>query len=274
MVKLDLVLINPSSRTQVYQSLGTRLTAVEPPVWAGLMATFCRRKGLSVAIIDAEAEELVAAEVAERVQDLAPVLAAVVVYGHQPSASTQIMTACGLVCTAIKELAPARPVLLVGGHVAALPERTLREEDADFVAAGEGLHTLVGLVAALKAAAPDFEKVPGLWYREDGQPRHTPDRPLVADLDGEMPGLAWDLLPMSRYRAHNWHCLGGLDRQPYAALYTTLGCPYHCSFCCIQAPFKSGENASGLRASANSYRYWSPDNVIAQIDTLEIGRAS
>jgi hypothetical protein len=88
--KLDLVLINPGSRTQVYQSLGNKLTAVENPVWAGLMATFCRRQGLSVEIIDSEAEELIAAEVAERVQDLNPVLAAVVAYGHQPSASTQM----------------------------------------------------------------------------------------------------------------------------------------------------------------------------------------
>src|SRR5919202_14762 len=154
--KLDLVLINPGSRAQVYQSLGARLTAVENPVWAGLMATFCRRKGLSVEVIDAEAEELSAAEVAGRVEDLGPVLAAVVVYGHQPSASTQVMTASGEVCTAIKRLSPERPVLLLGGHVSALPERTLREEDADFVAAGEGLHTLVGLVEALKAPAPDF----------------------------------------------------------------------------------------------------------------------
>jgi radical SAM superfamily enzyme YgiQ (UPF0313 family) len=268
MAKLDLVLINPGSRTQVYQSLGSRLTAVENPVWAGLMATFCRRRGLSVAIIDAEAEELVAAEVAERVQDLSPVLAAVVAYGHQPSASTQIMTACGQVCTAIKDLSPVQDVLLVGGHVAALPERTLREEDTDFVAAGEGLHTLVALVAALKTADPDLAKVPGLWYWHKGVPQHTPDRALVADLDRDMPGQAWDLLPMGKYRAHNWHCLGGLDRQPYAALYTTLGCPYHCSFCCIQAPFKSGEEAGGLRESTNTYRYWSPDTVIAQIDLL------
>jgi radical SAM superfamily enzyme YgiQ (UPF0313 family) len=268
MAKLDLVLINPSSRTQVYQSLGGKLVAVENPVWAGLMATFCRRKGLSVEIIDAEAEEIIPAEVAERVQDLDPVLAAVVVYGHQPSASTQIMTACGQVCTAIKDLSPAQPVLLVGGHVAALPERTLCEEDADFVAAGEGLHTLVALVEALKTAAPDFAKVHGLWYREDGRPRHTPDRALVADLVGEMPGPAWDLLPMGKYRAHNWHCLGGLERQPYAALYTTLGCPYHCSFCCIQAPFKSGEAAGGVRGTTNTYRYWGPDTVIEQIGLL------
>ena len=83
-----------------------------------------------------------------------------------------------------------------------------------------------------------------------------------------MPGVAWDLLPMDRYRAHNWHCLGGHDRQPYAALYTTLGCPYHCSFCCIQAPFKEGEKSAGLRESVNSYRFWSPDRVIEQIDVL------
>src|ERR1700722_11827786 len=102
--KLDLVLINPCSRVQVYQSLGAKLTAIENPVWAGLMATYCRLKGLSVEIVDAEAEQITHAEVAERVRHLNPVLAAVVAYGHQPSASTQIMTACGEVCTAIKQL--------------------------------------------------------------------------------------------------------------------------------------------------------------------------
>src|SRR4051812_36830760 len=264
----DLVLVNPASRPPGYQSLGTSLTPVENPVWAGVMATFCRLKGLSVELIDAEAEELGHAAVADRVRHLNPVLAAVVVYGHQPSASTQIMTAAGQVCTAIKDEAPDQPLLLLGGHVAALPERSLQEEVADYVAVGEGLHTLVGLVEALKSPVPALGSVPGLLYRDGDRIRQNPGKPLLTDLDGEMPGVAWDLLPMAKYRAHNWHCLGGLDRQPYAALYTTLGCPYHCSFCCIQAPFKAGEEAAGVKKSVNTYRAWSVDKVIEQIDTL------
>jgi radical SAM superfamily enzyme YgiQ (UPF0313 family) len=124
------------------------------------------------------------------------------------------------------------------------------------------------LVEALKTPVPSFGNVPGLWYRVDGRPQSNADTPLVGNLDQDMPAVAWDLLPMSRYRAHNWHCLDGLQRQPYAAIYTTLGCPYHCSFCCIQAPFKSGERAGGTKETTNSYRYWSPDNVIEQIDLL------
>ncbi|PIQ84382.1 MAG: B12-binding domain-containing radical SAM protein [Candidatus Omnitrophica bacterium CG11_big_fil_rev_8_21_14_0_20_63_9] len=265
---LEVVLINPGSRTHVYQALGAELAAIEPPVWAGLMATYLRRAGHTVIILDAEAEEWTPEQVAERVADLKPRLAAVVVYGHQPSASTQNMTAAGAICAAIKQHAPAQAVLLVGGHVAALPERTMEEEDVDFACSGEGPITLLELTEALKTAQPDFSKVRGLLYREHGQVQRTPAAPLVKDLDGEMPELAWDLLPMEKYRAHNWHCFDGLKRQPYAAIYTTLGCPYHCSFCCIQAPFKSGEKELGLKVSTNSYRFWGIPAIMAQIGRL------
>jgi len=56
--KLDVLLVHPGSRRQIYQSLGDNLAAVESPVWAGLIATFVRNHGFSVEILDAEADEL------------------------------------------------------------------------------------------------------------------------------------------------------------------------------------------------------------------------
>lgn len=266
---LDLLLINPGGRAKAYQELGNELAAVESPIWAGMIATFVRRRGYSVQILDANADNLSPEEVAEKVAVANPVLATVVVYGHHPSATTPTMPAAGAICTAIKKRSPEIKILMVGGHVTVLPERTLREEDTDFVCGDEGPYTVLELLQALKSGGErDYGKVRGLWYWEGNLPASTPPAPLVKDLDSEIPEAAWDLLPIEKYRAHNWHCFGGLKRQPYASLYTTLGCPYHCTFCCIQAPFKSGERALGYKEEVNSYRLWSPQTIVAQIDKL------
>jgi anaerobic magnesium-protoporphyrin IX monomethyl ester cyclase len=265
---MDLILVNPGNRLQAYQSLGPTLAAIEPSVWAGLMATFVRQHGFSVEILDANAEDLTPEEVAQEVVDRDPLLTAIVVYGHNPSASTQIMPAAGAICSVLKRKAPDQKVLLVGGHVAALPERTLREAEADFVCSGEGPYTVLELLQALQSDPPDLNKVRDLGYRDGETIQFTPPAPLVMNLDQDMPGIAWDLLPMDKYRAHNWHCFGTPSREPYASLYTTLGCPFRCSFCCIHAPFKRGERVLGFKKGTNSYRRWSPESVLAQIDTL------
>ena len=45
----------------------------------------------------------------------------------------------------------------------------------------------------------------------------------------------WDLLPMDKYRCHNWHSWSnGSITQPYGVAYTSLSCPFKCSFCCIK----------------------------------------
>ena len=253
---VDIVLINPGNRRQVFQNLGDDVAGIEPPFLVAVLAAYLRGKGYRPAIIDANAENLAPDEVATRIGQLAPVLAAVIVYGSQPSASTQNMTNAGLICASIKEHC-RQPVAIGGLHPSALPERTLAEEQVDYVIQGEGFITLEQLLADLVAGKVPTG-IPGLWQRTGAGVAHTPPPPLMADLDQFLPTAAWDLLPMQLYRAHNWHCFDDLEhRSPYGAIYTSLGCPYNCVFCCINAPF----GKPGIR-------YRSPERVVAEIDLL------
>src|SRR6185295_5260613 len=89
--KIDALFVTPPSRTEIYQDLSTTYAAIEPPVWSGLIAEFMRSRGYFVAMLDAEAEGLTCEQTAKRVADLDPGLIVYMIYGQQPSASTQCM---------------------------------------------------------------------------------------------------------------------------------------------------------------------------------------
>lgn len=255
--KIDIVLINPGDKKQAYQGLGQDYSAIEPPFWIAVIAAFLRNKNHKVVIIDANAENITPDETALRVKQLNPLLSAIIVYGSQPSASTQNMSIAGSICKAIKKNTSVK-VAIGGLHPSALPLQTIQDESVDFVADGEGLFTLLGLINVLSSNKSEFSSVPGLWYRENGKFKNNPRAELIKDLDKIMPVAAWDLLPMDKYRAHNWHCFDDIEnRKPYAAVYTSLGCPYNCIFCCINAPF----GKPGIR-------YRSPELVVEEIELL------
>lgn len=259
--KIDCILINPGSRSAQYQNLGDEFSAIEPPSLAALFARHLRIRGKSCTIIDAPAMGYTPEDVARLVcEDFDPTLVVLVVYGFQPSASTQNMDAAGATARAIKEVREGVKIMMTGTHPAALPRRTMQEERIDFVCSAEGPQTIELVCSYLKEGRTIDAKIPDLYYRVGNVIMNTPAGALMDDLDLEMPGAAWDLLPMPVYRAHNWHAFGMPSREPYASIHTSLGCPYRCEFCCINAPF-----------GKPSYRMWSPPLVVNELMLLAKG---
>ena len=74
---MDIVFINPGDRKQIYQNLGADISAIEPPFLTASFAAYLRNRGFSVAIVDAQAENISPDECAAKVKELNPLLACV-----------------------------------------------------------------------------------------------------------------------------------------------------------------------------------------------------
>ncbi|HLD69231.1 MAG TPA: cobalamin-dependent protein [Candidatus Omnitrophota bacterium] len=265
MTPLDILFIHPNAAHKIYQDLSKHYSAIEPPIWAGMLASHCLKRGFSAEILDTEALQLDDIQASAKVKELNPRVACFVIYGQQPSASSQNMEGAITLAQAIKNVSPQTKILFVGGHVAALPREVMdRHTFVDMVCQNEGVYTISNL---LKTNLKDkLDLVDGLGYRDNGQVILNKPSPIVAkgDLPQELPGVAWDKLPMEKYRTALWHALpNNSQRQTFAALYTSLGCPMKCSFCMINIINRQENEYSDGSAV---FRYWDPEFIIRDFD--------
>jgi radical SAM superfamily enzyme YgiQ (UPF0313 family) len=187
-----IVIVNPNDR-----KMG-ELSAVEPPLWAGMIAD----RWENAVIIDANMQDLSTEDTVNLVNKFNPDAVIISVMGGNPSASSTPK-----MDEAIKLADSLENSFLTGLHPQAI---------------------------------------------QDGH------NVFIYKPQDYMPNIPWNLMPPMLYRAHNWHCLGGLPRSPYAVIYTSLGCPFRCSYCNIHSLY------------GGKHRVWfrEPEDVIKEVDLL------
>ena len=270
---IDILFVHSNASSKIYQGLAESHAAIEPPIWAAMLANSARSQGYEVQILDAEAERIDYKETAKRIGNYKARIICFVVYGQQPSASTQNMEGACSTASEFKELNPESFVVFVGAHVAALPLETMQAHSfIDAICQNEGVYTLRDLLAVANLKDKFLlEKVNGLVIRnfQEHIIFNTPSLIVPSNkLEIDLPGMAWDLLPsFDKYRTAGWHSWSNnSEKEPFAALYTSLGCPYRCSFCMINIINRTDQGSNISAADSNKFRHWSPEFIIKQFD--------
>ena len=273
---MDVVFINPSNGKN-YQSLKSNYTAIEPPTWSLLLSESMRNFGFKVSIIDANAENLSETKVYERIKKINPKLITFVVYGQNVNAGTTNMEDAVRVSNYLKSTDPKLIISYVGSYVQALPTKALKDEKSiDFVFTNEGVYSLKNVLSLNEINEKTLDGIKGVAFRHRGNVKiNAPEKVVPNDrMDIDLPGYAWDLLPYEKnpldlYRSPMWHAEYDHEkRTPYAALQTSLGCQFKCSFCMINLINRNDEEEIGVSSNYSGMRYWSPEFIIKEFEKL------
>jgi radical SAM superfamily enzyme YgiQ (UPF0313 family) len=222
------------------------------------------------------AENLTYEEALERISSLCPRLICFVVYGQNVNSGTVSMTGAVQFSEFLKDSGVKVPISYLGSYVQALPKKSLIDEPSiDFVFMNEGVYSLRNILKT-NIDLEDLSEIKGIAWRKDGQVvLNEPEIVVPTErMDIDLPGYAWDLLPfkerpLDMYRSPLWHAeYDEGKRSPYAALQTSLGCRFGCSFCMINILNRNDNAEIGVAGNYSNMRFWSPEFIIKEFDKL------
>lgn len=192
-----------------------------PPQGLCRIAAISRLKGYDTRILDCQVMRLTPDKAVKHVMEFSPDFVGI-------SSSTVSIKSAGLFARMIKDARHSIKTIIGGPHISALREGALKEFSGfDIGVIGEGDDTFQELVETILAGSP-LSGVAGIVFRDGDKIISTPARPLIKNLDS-LPMPAWDMLPqLSRF--YRTSAQRSKD-FPVAAILTSRGCPFDCSFC-------------------------------------------
>jgi anaerobic magnesium-protoporphyrin IX monomethyl ester cyclase len=213
------------------------------PLGVYYLASYLRRSGHFVSVIDGEAEGISAHQIGFKAIEFKPEIIGI-------SSTTVAFHRALDMAKEIKSIMPEVPVAIGGPHVTAAVDDVLIHPEIDFAIIGEGEVTLSELVDVIKNKG-ELANVKGLAYRKYNDIIVNTERPFIQDLDS-IPFPAYDLIsnlsiyspPPTNYK-----------KLPVTNVITSRGCPNHCTFC-------------GHSVFGRSLRQRSPQNIADEIKYL------
>jgi len=218
------------------------------PLGLGYLSAVLRQAGHEVVLLDPEASRLGDDAIAVRLRSFGPRLVGI-------TCATPTFPAARRLAVVVRSAVPGAVVILGGVHATALPGAVLAQApEIDLVGLGEGEETVVELAARLADGPlpPDvLAGIPGIAWRDRGEPKVNAMRPWIRDLDA-LPFPARDLADFDDYVPHAHNRRG---RRATTAI-SSRGCPYPCVFCASHVVLGRG------------FRCHSPEYVVGEIEHL------
>jgi radical SAM superfamily enzyme YgiQ (UPF0313 family) len=215
------------------------------PMWLSYAAAVLDKEGFEIDLIDAPADGYEPDYVLERAGKLDPGL--IVMDTSTPSIYNDIEVAGRL-----KEKIPSAFIALVGTHVSALPEETLKLSDkVGAVTIHEYDYTLRDLAIALRDRKA-LDDVAGLCLRKGNDFIRTQPRTYIEDLD-QIPFVS--RIYKRFLKIENYFNPNAL--YPMVTITTSRGCPFPCTFCVYPQTLMG-----------RGFRRRSVENVVAEMEYI------
>lgn len=248
-MKKKILFINPPflkkfSRPQRSPAV-TKSGTLYYPMWLAYAAALAEKEGYPINFIDAPADGFDLKDVIHRTRDFSPEL--IVMDTSTPSLYNDIK-----VCECLKVAFPDVFILLVGTHVSALPEDSLKlSNSVDAVGIGEYDYTVIELAEVVRQRG-DLGIVKGICYRNSTGVICNEKRPFIEDLD-EIPFVS--AIYKKFLKIENYFNPNAL--YPMVTITTSRGCPFQCTFCVYP------QTMMGHR-----FRVRSVENVVDEIEYI------
>lgn len=150
---------------------------------------------------------------------------------------TQQTSRCFEVSRLIREHFPEK-LLLAGGVNARSLKEHFFDNGFDVIFTSESEKAIVEFAKFIATGKPSLAEVPGIAFTSGGKTIVNPAWTVVKDLD-EIPMPSWEKLPNDKYweigrlwgGRDGWVDHDGVAR--YAAIFTSRGCPFTCTYCHI-----------------------------------------